>query len=159
MSLVQRVIRWIIAPVEHVALQVPRALIVSAAAAALDVGVLALLVESAHLPAVAAATISYLLGGVLQYVLCTIWVFSISPGNALVSFITFSLLSLVGLAITDGAIWALHTRLGWHYLLGKIVALFLAFCWNFASRKYLIFRDRRPACPVETPTAVIDHHA
>ena len=131
-----------LAPARSLTQQLPRALVVSAIAAALDVLVLILLVEWFHLPKVAAATISYLLGGVVQYVLCSCWVFSVAVGNVAIGFLTFSLLSLVGLGITDGTMWLMHEKGNYHYLLAKIVALGLAFCWNFTSRKYLIFRQR-----------------
>src|SRR5262245_41449550 len=74
--MLRRIRQWTLAPVHSTFLQVPRALVVSGAAAALDFGLLILLVEQAHLPVVAAAVLSYLVGGVLQYVLCSRWVFS-----------------------------------------------------------------------------------
>ena len=140
-SLQHRLFDYVVAPVEHVAMQLPRALVVSVLAAALDFGLLVLLVECGHWPKLAAATVSYLLGGVVQYILCSCWVFSINPGNTVIGFTTFTLLSLVGLGITNGVI-----SLGghWHidYRLAKVAALGLAFCWNFTSRRYLIFRRR-----------------
>jgi putative flippase GtrA len=132
--------RWLTAPVNRTVLQVPRALAASGLAAALDVGLLVLLVESAGWHPLAAATLSYLLGGVLQYVLCAAWVFPTAPQSAAVGFTAFSLLSLVGLGITWATIALLHDGAHLNYTLAKAVALGLAFAWNFLSRKYLIFR-------------------
>jgi putative flippase GtrA len=136
----------LLSPTHNILVQIPRALVVSALAAALDVGVLVLLVELASWQPTFAAVISYLLGGVLQYVLSSLWVFPNSPKNVAVGFIAFSLLSLVGLAITWGTMWLLYDNMGVHYLLAKVAALGLAFCWNFLSRRYWLFRP-----PTEKP--------
>jgi putative flippase GtrA len=133
-------LRGLTGPVEHTLLQVPRALVASVLAAALDVGFLVLLVETAGWHPLPAATVSYLLGGVLQYVLCAVWVFPAAPQSAALGFTAFTLLSLVGLGITWATIAVLHDTAHLNYALAKVAALGLAFAWNFLSRKYLIFR-------------------
>jgi putative flippase GtrA len=127
-------------PVEATLLQVPRALVASGLAAALDFGLLVLLVETAGWQPLAAATLSYLLGAVLQYLLCSLWVFPATPRSATGGFAAFLLLSLVGLGITWAALGVLHDLARVSYPLAKVVALGLAFTWNFLSRKYLVFR-------------------
>jgi hypothetical protein len=82
----------------------------------------------------------YQLPAGLQYVLSSIWVFPYAPRNAVIGFTAFSLLSLVGLAITWGTMWLLYDNLGIFYLFAKGVALLFAFCWNFLSRRYWLFR-------------------
>ncbi len=140
-------------PTESTVLQVPRALVISIVAAGLDVLILALLVKHWGWPPVAAATVSYIFGGVVQYVCCSWWVFPTAPRNAVIGFTAFTLLSLVGLGITDGVIWLLNCRCSVHYLLAKCVALALAFVWNFSSRKYLLFRQQCDEKPAATPIA------
>jgi len=132
-------------PTRSLALQVPRALVVSVIAAALDMLGYFLLVQLAGWHPLVAATLSYLVGGVVQYVLCSLWVFSVMPGNATVSFLVFTALSLGGLVITWGVIWLLFDQCHFHYLAAKCAALGLAFCWNFISRKLLIFRQEHTA--------------
>jgi putative flippase GtrA len=127
-------------PVQETILQVPRALVASGLAAALDTGLLVLLVEAAGWQPLAAATVSYLLGGVLQYVLCAVWVFPAAPQSAALGFTTFTVLSLVGLGITWVTIALLHDAAHLNYAVAKVPALGLAFTWNFLSRKYLVFR-------------------
>lgn len=130
--------RWFAEPVESVVAQVPRALAASGLAALVDLGVLVFLVEMLGWHSVPASVLAYLAGGVLQYVLCSVWVFPNGPKGLATGFLAFTILSLVGLAITwlvfIGADWA-----GVHYGFAKIVALGLAFAWNFLSRKYLLF--------------------
>lgn len=139
-ALAQQMRRWLVEPGESTLVQVPRALVVSVLAALVDVLGLFLLVEAFAWQPAAAAVVSYLAGGVLQYVLCSWWVFPNAPGNVAVGFMTFTLLSLVGLGLTWAAMTTLHDSFRLHYGLAKFVALGLAFSWNFTSRKFLIFR-------------------
>jgi putative flippase GtrA len=131
--------RWLTAPVESTLLQVPRALAASCLAAAVDVACYVLLVKSAGLPVLPAATLSYLLGALLQYLLCSFWVFPASPQSAPAGFASFTLLSLVGLGITWVTLAVFHDLAHVNYLVAKVTALGLAFAWNFLSRKYLLF--------------------
>jgi putative flippase GtrA len=124
-------------PVESLVVQVPRALVVSLLAAALDCAVLFFLVDIAGWDRIASAVIAYLAGSVVQYVLCSWWVFPEATQNAKAGFLAFTVLSLFGLAIT----WmTMAVLVKVHLSLAKTVALGLAVGWNFLSRKYLLFR-------------------
>jgi putative flippase GtrA len=136
-AVAQQLRRWLTDPVESLFLQVPRALAVSILAAALDCGVLFFLVEIGGWDRIPAAVVGYLAGGLVQYVLCSYWVFPGAPQNAATGFLAFTILSLFGLVIT----WLTMAVLaGVNLLLAKVAALGLAFGWNFLSRKYLLFR-------------------
>jgi putative flippase GtrA len=141
LSLKKRVVGLVAAPVESTLLQVPRALVASALAAALDFGVLIFLVERAGWHPLPAAVVSYLLGGVLQYALSALWVFPAAPAGVATGFTAFTVLSLVGLAITWATMALFYDLAHWNYVLTKVIALGLAFCWNFLSRKYWLFRS------------------
>jgi putative flippase GtrA len=144
--------RLLTEPVESTLLQMPRALVASCLAAALDMGSLILLVERFGWNPAAAAVLGYLAGVVLQYVLCMYWVFpTTSENNA--GFAVFALFSLVGLGITWGVLATLCDIGGFPYPIAKIVALGIAFSWNFLSRKWLLFRAARTAYDIELPEA------
>ena len=134
---------WIADPVESVFLQVPRALAASVVALVVDFAILEFCVRIVGMSAVPGAILGYLAGGVLQYVLCSMWVFSRRKGDA--GFIAFTLLSLVGLGITWIVIAVAHDWAGTPIEAAKIVAVILAFIWNFLSRKYLLFRAAGPS--------------
>ena len=137
-----QLVRFLTEPVDGALLQLPRALSASVLAMCLDVGLLLLLVETGALPAALALVLSYLAGCVVQYVLCTHWVFPAScelPNR----FAIFMLLSTVGLLITWFVMQMLHQQLHVPYLSAKVASLGLAFAWNFLSRKYLMFRAER----------------
>ncbi len=140
MFIVLRLKRWVAEPVESMALQVPRALAVSVLALGVDFGIYALCLVIG-MPALLAALVGYLAGGVLQYVLCSLWVFSTSLKSDALGFVAFSILSLVGLGITEIVILIAHDGLGIHPYPAKFAAVGLAFTWNFLSRKFLLFRQ------------------
>src|SRR5262245_5878011 len=139
MYAIKRMLDCFVGSAQSTAAQVPRALVVSGLAAALDFGTLLALVEGAGWQPVPAAILSYLLGGVVQYVLSSRWVFQAAPSSLPLGFAAFTLLSLVGLGITAATMALLHDLLGVYYPLAKTAALGLAFSWNFLSRKFWIF--------------------
>jgi putative flippase GtrA len=140
MASVRQLHNWVRGPVHSTLLQLPRALVVSVLALALDVSLFELCVRLVGVPVVPAAVVGYLAGSVVQYVLCSLWVFPDAPGNSAVAFVAFTLLSLVGLAITCAIVYALHDLAHANELLAKCVAVGAAFVWNFLSRKLLLFR-------------------
>jgi putative flippase GtrA len=139
----------LVAPVEHTLLQMPRALVASGLAALVDMAALVTLVQGFGWNPLLAATFSYLLGGVLQYTLSALWVFPAAPQSVSLGFIAFTVLSLGGLVVTWLTMYGLSNVAHLNFALAKVVALGLAFFWNFFSRKYLLFRPA--ACnPVKT---------
>lgn len=139
-------------PVESTLLQVPRALVASILAAALDVGILIALVERFSWNPAAAAVIGYMAGVVLQYVLCLFWVFPTTQDNN-AGFAVFVLFSIVGLGITWGVLRTLCDAGGFSYPVAKVAALGIAFTWNFLSRKWLLFRAARTAYDIQLPVS------
>ena len=136
----QKLKQWIAGPVESVFLQVPRALAASLVALALDFAVLVVCVRVFAMPGVPAAILGYLAGGIVQYVLCSWWVFSTSLKSDTFGFVAFTILSLVGLGITWVVVMIVHDWLGAPVEVAKVGAVGLAFAWNFLSRKYWLFR-------------------
>ena len=130
---------WVADPVESVFLQVPRALAASVLALMFDFAILEFCVRMAGMAVVPAAIIGYLVGGVLQYVLCSLWVFSTSLKSDAFGFVAFTILSLVGLGITWIVMFVVHEWAGLPVEIAKGGAVGLAFAWNFLSRKYLLF--------------------
>jgi putative flippase GtrA len=132
--------QWLANPVESIVLQVPRALAASVLALLLDVAILECCIHILNLPAIPAAILGYLAGTVLQFVLCTWWVFAANARQSPLGFLAFLMLSLVGLAVTWFVILIGHEIAALPIELAKTVAVALAFTWNFLSRKYLLFR-------------------
>jgi len=127
-------------PTHNVALQVPRALVASTISAVVDCSVYFAVILSFGVAPIPAAVLGYLVGGVSQYYLCSVWVFPAAPSNVLTGFLTFTLLAMVGLAITCLSMSVMIDWLHVHYAPAKIISLGVAFGWNFGSRKFLLFR-------------------
>jgi putative flippase GtrA len=153
MSFVRKLKQLIADPVESIFLQMPRALVVSVLALIVDFGILEFFVRVVGMPAIPAAVIGYLAGGVLQCFLCSLWVFSTSlkPFGVL----GFILLSLVGLGITWVVMLVAHDWYGMPVELAKVGAVGLAFTWNFLSRKYLLFRAEKPVMDRAAPSPAV----
>ncbi len=59
------------------------------------------------------------------------WTFG-ERGASLIRWAKFNLVSLVGLAITTGTLYALVDRLSIHYLVANLIGIGLATIWNFS---------------------------
>jgi|HubBroStandDraft_6_1064221.scaffolds.fasta_scaffold167501_2 putative flippase GtrA len=132
--------RLVVDPGDTTLVQVPRALVASCLVSALDFGLMVLLVEKAGWDPDPAVVVSFLVAGVLQYILCATWVFAATPGNNALGFVAFTALNLIALGITWATVAVMRDRVGVHYTVAKLVAFATAFVWNFLSRKYLLFR-------------------
>jgi putative flippase GtrA len=127
--------------------QLLRAMGASLVAFAVDFGTLALLTEAARLHYLVSAGISFLLGNSVVYLLSVRWVFPERRfASRPVEYALFVMVGTVGLGLNELLLWTFTDRLGIFYLASKAIAACLIFFWNFAARKYLLFRaPRRPA--------------
>lgn len=106
-----------------------------------DFGLLYILTEYAGLHYLLSATLSFISGLLLNYIISCIWVFSNSKfKNRLVEFLFFAAIGVVGLLLNDVLIWLFTDCIGTHYMFSKIVAAAIVYLWNFFARKYLVFR-------------------
>jgi putative flippase GtrA len=137
---VRQLKKWIADPVESVFLQVPRAVVASVLAALLNLGAVVVLVETLGLDPLVAAAAGYLAGGVLQYVLCLVWVFPTTPGNHARGFLHFMLLSLIGLPVAE-VVMLVGSWLHIAYPLAVVASQGVTFSWNFVSRRLLLCRS------------------
>lgn len=117
-----------------------------------DYGIMTTLVELCRFDPVIAATISFVAGLLVNYVLSTFWIFKNSKiKNRLAEFAAFAAVGVVGLGINAAIIWffkdILASKLIFgtllpqdkYYLVGKLVSTVIVFIWNFAGRKFIIF--------------------
>ena len=129
-----------------------RYLFVGGFAFVVDFGVMTLLKECFGLDPVVSATISFILGLAVNYILSTFWIFRNSKiKNKIAEFAGFAMIGVIGLGINDLIISFFQNFLGYHmvfggllpadkyYMLGKIVSTVVVFIWNFFARKILLF--------------------
>lgn len=103
-----------------------------------DVGGLVVLKEVVGWNYLAAATVSFVVALVVNYILSTWWIFKQTRfASRWHDFGLYGLIGLVGLGLNDLLLWLFTGGLGWHYLLSKGVATVLVFGWNFMGRKFM----------------------
>ncbi|HVI68886.1 MAG TPA: GtrA family protein [Magnetospirillaceae bacterium] len=123
---------------------------VAVVALAFDFGTYAFLVRIADVHPVVAATIGFTLGLFVNYLLSILWVFNQRTRSKRIEMMTFMVIGLIGLGLTDILIWLMAIE--WHVddLLAKLVATGIVFFWNFGARKILLFKVKPHVAKTET---------
>lgn len=92
------------------------------------------------------ATAGFLLGLLINYLICIRWIFDFrSIPDARREFMFFAGVGVAGLALNNGLIYALTEWAGIHYLGSKILAAALILVFNFSLRRALLFTERQTA--------------
>lgn len=132
------------APTESSFIQLFRYGFVGGLAFLVDYGTLVLLTEFAGMHYLLAATISFILGLITNYLLSITWVFNQHKlNNRWVEFLLFAFIGVVGLGLNDAIMFLCTERCGIHYTLSKIIATAIVFFWNFLARKLILFKQRQ----------------
>ncbi len=117
--------------------------VVSGIAYVVDTGLLLILARYAGWYYLLAASVSFVAGATVAYVLSVRFVFSAHRlRDRRVEFTSFVLLGLFGIAITLLVLYLTVERLGMILLYAKAVAACCSFAANFALRRQLLFRTR-----------------
>ena len=107
-----------------------------------DFGLLYILTEYAGLHYLLSATLSFIAGLLVNYIISCLWVFSNSKFKSrIVEFLFFAAIGVVGLVLNDFLIWLFTDCIGTHYMFSKIVAAAVVYLWNFFARKYSPIQD------------------
>lgn len=116
--------------------------LVSVIALAVDFGCMVLLVELFSIHYLVAATVSFISGLVVNYLLSRAWVFTDRKYKSRVKeFIVFTDIGIVGLVLNNSIMWLAVEKIGIYYIFSKIIATILVFFWNFGLRKMLVFKE------------------
>lgn len=85
----------------------------------------------------------FIVGLLINYILSLIFVFRAkdnkNSGKSVGDFIIFTLVGVIGLAITEVLMHLGVNVLGFHYMITKIVTAGIVLIWNYLGRKILIF--------------------
>lgn len=123
--------------------------IVGALAFVIDYAVLFVLVQFCGMDSIIAATISFTVSVIFNYLASMKYVFvGRADQSKRTQFIIFIVLSVIGLGINDGIMWLLNDILKgfiptYYYLVSKIVATAIVMVWNFISRK-IFLEEKNP---------------
>lgn len=127
---------------DNIFIQLFRYAIVGGSSFIIDFGLLYLLTEYGHLYYLLSATISFLAGLIVNYLLSITWVFTENVlQNRFWEFLFFALIGCIGLLINLGFLYFFTEICHAHYLLSKILATLFTLFWNFFARKYALFNN------------------
>jgi len=125
-------------------LQLIRYTFVGGFAFLVDFSLLYLLTDMARLNYLVSASIGFVAGLLVNYIISVCWVFTNSiTSNKLLEFLIFALIGVVGLLFTDLLMWIFTSLIGIYYLLSKIITTILVYLWNFFARKYIIYNKKQ----------------
>jgi len=109
-----------------------------------DFTILYIGVEYLELNYLIVSVFSFICGVILNYALCTYWVFKIRVINkTLFEFFVYCLISLVGLIINTMIIWLGTEYIGFYFMISKLLSAIITYFWNFLGRKYLLHYNRK----------------
>jgi putative flippase GtrA len=118
--------------------------IVGGLAFVVDFAVLYLLTDQVGLHYLLSASIAFLLGLCVNYLLCVVWIFDFRVMNSRAhEFAIFGLVGVAGLALNNMLMWVLTDLADLHYLASKLVAAALILLFNFSARRSILFTDWR----------------
>lgn len=117
-------------------------LVVGGVCTVLDFGILFLLTHRGGMHAVPASVVSFMAGTVLNYYLCTFWIFKVrAVANRHLEMTYYLIITGVGLGINAVLIWLCTSYFGYDVMLSKLAATAVTFWWNFGARKYFLHRS------------------
>ena len=117
-----------------------RYLAASALALAIDFGVYTGLIRLAGVHYLVAAPIGFALGLATVYALSVRWVFRQRRlADRRAEFALFAAIGLAGMALNQIIIYAAVAMMPGSYEIAKIISAGVVFCFNFISRKLLLF--------------------
>lgn len=135
------------APRLHRLLQhdVARYFAASLLALAIDTGTLSLCLRALHLSLAYSATLGFIAGACVAYLLSILWVFKARAfgSNPVLEFLTFVGIGVAGLGITQCVLWVGVTELGFLAEAVKLAAAVITFFFNYMARKTLLFATTR----------------
>ena len=106
----------------------------------IDIGLLYFFTEYFGIWYIYSATISYTCGIIVNFLLNKYLNFRDTSRNFLRQFSSFTLVSMSSLALTLGVLYLAVEIFSINYLLGKILAVIIAFFWNYLGQSRITFR-------------------
>lgn len=108
-----------------------------------DYGLLYILTDYFHFHYILSATISFVAGLVVNYLLSTHWIFRHSKlKNKTAEFFVFAIIGVVGLLFNNLLLFLFTDGLHLHYMISKLITAAIVMLWNFLGRKLILFKDK-----------------
>jgi len=132
-----------ITPTKNGFLQFFRYLFVGGIATVVDWGILFLLTDIAKIHHLVSAIISFIAGLAANFILSKALVFKQNEArvNPLWEFVSYAVIGVVGLGITELIMFVITDCFNQHYMLSKVIATVIVLAWNYLARKIIIYKD------------------
>jgi putative flippase GtrA len=121
--------------------QFVRFLLAGGLSALVDFLLLVLLVEVFSVYYLVASGMSFIVGLILNYLVCRTWVFQRGKYGQMIEFLAFCTGGSIGLGLNQIILLLLVGHFFLDYRLSKIISITLVTLWNFLTKKYLIFKN------------------
>ena len=133
----------LITPTKNGFLQFVRYAFVGGIATVVDWGALFLLTEIAHIYHLVSAIIAFVAGLITNFLLSKLLVFNANEVkvNPTLEFISYGMIGVVGLGITEAILFLLTNCLSVHYMISKMIATVIVLAWNYLARKKILYKD------------------
>lgn len=131
-----------VSPTKNGFLQFFRYVFVGGIATIVDLGLLFLLTEYAHIYHLISAIISFIAGLTANFLLSKLLVFKANEArvNAVIEFFSYAVIGAIGLGITELIMFLFTNCLDVHYMISKIIATVIVLAWNYIARKLIIYK-------------------
>lgn len=113
--------------------------IVGASGVVVDFCVTWLLKEKVKLHKYVANSVGFLMAATNNYIWNRWWTYESNDPKVASQYFVFILVSLVGLAFNNAAIWFFNDKQKMNFYVSKVLAVFVAMFWNFFGYKILVF--------------------
>lgn len=115
---------------------------VGVAATLVDWGSFFIMTKALAIPNVAAALVSYCLGGTISYSLNRSVTFDTERSHFEAGW-RFATVMAVGFALTGFFVWLFAEKIGLNAMLSRMLATAIVFFWNYAAHKLWTFAERK----------------
>lgn len=115
---------------------------IGAVSTSIDVAVLFVLVEHAHISVLPAATCALIAGSINGFILNKRFTFKDTSERYTHQYLAYLFVSAVGLLLTLGILYVGVHMLDLHYLIAKAIAVVLVTSWNFSVNYLLVFTHK-----------------
>lgn len=119
--------------------QLARFGVIGASTVAIDFGLLYVLINVGHINYFPSALVAFTTASTLNYLLSVRYVFLAGRFDRAPEFTIFMVITAVGLGLNQFTMWLLVGIAGINYLLAKCASLTIVTCWNFFSKKRIVF--------------------
>jgi putative flippase GtrA len=125
-------------PTDNTILQLFRYCFVGGAAFIVDAAVLWGFEHFTHY--LIASAIAFMAGLISNFILSKLFVFTESKTKKSIEFLAYTIIGVIGLIFTELLMYVFTDILGLYFMLSKIITAVIVLIWNFAARKFILYR-------------------